>query len=91
MDSDRDAHLFVGVFDGSTGNDQLYVDGDLLVDADAGSETLTGLSIGRHQNLTVHGLNGGLALIGIFEGDVTQAAGWDEFRTWASNHYGVTL
>lgn len=83
-------HLFVTYFDGSTGNDTLEIDGVGTIDTNAGSGTIDGLTIG---NLIVSPGNcfkGNIALIGIYEGDITADGQWSNFTAWVDEHYGIT-
>lgn len=89
--SNTDPHLFVGRFDGSTGTETLSVDGTSAASGAGGVQTLTGLSIGRQWSSTSTGVNGAVALVGIYEGDVTSDPLWSGFYSWVSSHYGVTL
>jgi hypothetical protein len=88
--SDSSPHLFVGKFS-TSGNDLLRVDGGTVHDAEAGSQTLTGLTLGAHATLNTLGANGDIALVGVYEGDIEADGSWSSFETWAETHYGLTI
>lgn len=88
--ADNNPHLFVGVFDGSTGNETLYVDGTSTISANAGSAQLDGLRIGNLSAGTFS-CRGYIALIGIYEGDITADGSWSAFEAWVEEHYGLSI
>lgn len=87
------AHSYLLTFDGSTGNETLSIDGGAdVIAADAGSQTITGLSIGnRYDGHSARNWLGSIAFVGLYEGDITADGAWSDLQTWASDHYGVTL
>lgn len=87
---DSDPHLFVVTYDGSTGNDTLTIDGTLTIDADTGSQTLDGLTIGGNCNQQTAS-SADMALLGIYEGDITADAKWTDFVNWVEAHYGLSI
>ena len=84
------AHGVVATADGSTGNETITVAGTTYLNTNVGDDTISGLSIGKDTG-SAHVYNGTIALIGIYEGDVTADGSWSDFQTWASDHYGVTI
>lgn len=89
--ADNDPHLFVGVFDGSTGNETLNIDGATVISgSDAGSSQLDGLRIGNLSAGTFS-CRGNIALIGLYEGDITSDSLWPTFKAWVELHYGLTI
>lgn len=86
----NDADFGLTAFYSTSGNEVLTVDGVETVNAAAGSQTLTGLTIGENYA----GSNGGtwrVAFFGVYEGDITGDGSWADFQSWASSHYGVTI
>lgn len=85
----------VAKFDGSTGADTLTINGVLKVNANAGSQTLTGLTIGSNYLAAgasaISFLSGAVALVGIYEGDITADGAWDDFKAWVTSHYGIAI
>ena len=89
--SDTNPHLFVGYFDGSTGNERLDVDGTTVTSgSDAGSAQLDGLRIGNLRAGTFS-CEGHIAMLGIYEGDITADGSWGDFTTWVEDHYGLSI
>tara|TARA_R110002126_G_scaffold36734_3_gene111469 strand:- start:14479 stop:15252 length:774 start_codon:yes stop_codon:yes gene_type:complete len=87
------AHLVVAKFTGSTGNDTMALDGlSPTIDADSGPDQIDGLMLFAHPgNPTNEHLVGGIAFLGVFEGDITQDASYGDFKTWVGSHYGLTI
>lgn len=90
--ADNNAHLFVGQFDGTTGDngDGLFVDGTQVADGSAGSTQITSLCIGAYSS-TLSRVNGPISLVGLWEGDVMAESWWADFESWVSSHYGITI
>lgn len=84
-------HLWVGTFDGSTGNDTLTIDGSLRVNADAGSNQITGLTLGNRYDFFTSGSQGEYCFWAIYSGDVQSDPLWPAFEAWAASHYGLTI
>ena len=88
--SDTNDHLFVGWFDGSSGNEKLWVDGSLVVDGNAGVQTIGGITL-MADYAGGNNWAGDLSFVGVYEGDFTQDASYPDFISWASSHYGLTI
>lgn len=83
-------HLFRLGFDGSTSEDPLYVDEAKVTmsSTNAGSSQITGLTLSYGSGYN-HG--GAIALVGIYQGDITADTAWPDFTAWVTNHYGITI
>lgn len=94
QDSTEDAttgvHLFLAYYDGSTGSDKLKVDGDLLIDANAGSSQIQQLRLGNNEagNLA---LDGKTSLVGVYEGNLIGTAIESRLEDLIQSMYGGTL
>ena len=82
--------LFVRcLFDGSTGADKLYINESLEVNSNVGSNKIAGISLGGSD--LIGGLNGRMALVGLYQGDISGDGSWSALKTWVTAHYGITL
>lgn len=74
-------------------SDSLYLDGALKGTAAAGTDTISNIRLGYSQSggTTNLGIYGSIALLGIYEGDITADGNWSAFKTWAASHYGITI
>lgn len=80
--------LVVGWFDGGAANDWIDVDDVRSATGAAGAGQITGLTIGADQSGdTVIPWKGEIALLGIYEGDVTADPAWADFVAWVTDHY----
>lgn len=87
---DTSPHLLVGVFS-SSGGDTLHLDGALDATGDAGSTlNTTSVTLGRNADSTQY-WTGPIALIGIYNGDITADGSWADFESWVTSHYGITI
>ena len=59
--------------------------------ANAGSHTLTGITLGANYSISATRLTGSIAFAGIYEGDLTADAKFAAFKTWVASHYGITV
>lgn len=86
---DTNPHLFVSYW--NTGGDEtLSVDGVVVINTAAGSQALTGLTIGGP--LTgAYSCQGNIALVGLYEGDITADVAWADFVAWVESHYGLSI
>ena len=88
--SNTAVHGFRALFDGGTSTDYLHVDNVTTIAANVGPQTIDGITLGNYQN-------GGnvqcadLALVGIYEGDITADGSWAGMQSWVSSHYGVSI
>ena len=85
------AHLLTAFMSGSAVvNSRLDVDGTNVLDGDAGSNQITKFRLG-----TLHGddrhLQGAIAFVGVYEGDITTDGSFADLETWVEDHYGITI
>ena len=86
---DTAVHLHVGVSP-SSGNNQYQIDNGTADTASVNAVSLTGSHIGIAQTDSV-GLDGVLALVGYYSGDVRNDPGWSDFLVWAAATYGISI
>jgi hypothetical protein len=84
------ARLHLYRFD-TGGSDRLNLDGSgtATIDFDAGSHTIAGLMIGANITPASY-LAGEIAMIGLYQGDISAHGSWGDFKTWITSHYGIT-
>lgn len=82
-------HLFVATFDGSTGNETLTLDGTQIINANAGSNTLTGVTIGGRASGGQW--VGSIAFVAVVVGNAAAMGWWADFEAWVTSHYGITI
>lgn len=83
--------MSVTYFDGSTGNEKLWVDGNLVINANAGSgNDWAAVAIGNNI-VSEQPWDGPIAFVGIYEGDITADGNWAAFEAWVTSHYGITI
>jgi hypothetical protein len=85
-----DASFLSTFWTGGTGSENLTINGTSRISGDAGSQTLDGFSIGTDRADTGT-LTGEIALVGIYEGDITADGEYANFKTWVTDHYGITV
>lgn len=81
----------IAKFDGGTGSDVLIVEGSTVINANAGSQTLTGLAIGVNFTLGAYRHEGTIAFLGIYEGDIESDPAYADLKAWVLSHYGRVL
>lgn len=81
---DLNTHLWVGFFDGSTGNEQLWIDGSSTYTGNAGSNQFTGIMPGADWR-------GDIAFVGIYEGSFVDDANYSAFTDWVTATFGITI
>lgn len=84
------AQLLVVNYDGSSGVDELDVNGTNVVSGNAGSNIFDALTVGAAQSGAGE-MNGQIALFGLYDGDVRDDAEWSNFTSWVNSHYGITV
>lgn len=90
--SDTDPHLFLGKLSGASSD--VAVDGSAIYTADAGTGSLTLLSLGAgNSSTTVFGnfLNGDIAYAAVFTSDPTAQPEWADFVDYCENTVGLTI
>ena len=76
-----EAHFIRCTFDGSTGADKLYNNESLIVNSNAGSQQLTGgIKLMHWRTSNAQDWGGELALLGIYEGDITADGSWSDLH-----------
>lgn len=89
--SDSSAHCYVAKFAGASST--LHVDGVLRASGNAGTSSLTVLSVGAGNSSTsvfANYLNGFVHAVLIFDTDPTAQAEWDSFKAYAAT-LGITI
>lgn len=89
---DSNPHLFRGYANGASS--ALGIDGTTIATGNAGTNTLTRLTLGAGSNAVpafAANVTGHLAFAGIANGDVTTQTGWAAFKAWVAAHYGLTI
>ena len=81
-------HLFVMNADST---DTLTIDGVGVLSGNSGPDQIEGLILGHYFGTADASVGGNIALIGIYEGDITADGSWSDFETWAEDHYGLTI
>ena len=72
------------------GLDRFYVDGGLATSRTSGTNTFRGPSIGATYS-GARKMIGAIALLAVYEGDITADPAWSAMRSWVSYYYGVTI
>jgi len=79
----------------ATGGNTIYANGTLQA---SGSGTTNGVGTGRLGINAVPSSGAGIpngttkvALLGLYSGDITADSAWEDFKTWVTSHYGITI
>lgn len=92
--TDNVGHLVVGYMsDGATGS-QILVDGTSVATGNAGTFSLNQMCLGLARTsggAAANPLDGRLAYVGVFSGDVRTQPNWSLFKQWVAGYYGLTI
>lgn len=59
--------------------------------SNVGSDTSNGVTLGGYYGAGSFYVNVRIGFAGIYVGDITSHANWNDFKTWVSDFYGLTL
>lgn len=76
----------------TTANDLGLINETQRIAGNAGTGTgFDALAVGNRATDRAREMNGAMAFVGIYEGDITADGSWSDFKTWVTDHYGITL
>jgi len=79
-------------FISTSANDLGYINEVERIAGNAGTGTgFDAFALGNNPSTRSSELDGAVALVGIYEGDITADGSWADFKTWIDDHYGITL
>lgn len=85
------AHMSRCFYSGASGgNESIYINEALIATGDGGNQEATGLTLAAAFNASNKGAPD-VALIGIYEGDISADAFWSDFTAWVTAEYGISL
>lgn len=86
---DGNPHLFTSLFNGASS--LVERDGTTIVSGNAGTNTLSGLTLFAARTGETRPSAHKIAFAGVYNGDVRNDAGWADFEAWTETHYGLTV
>jgi hypothetical protein len=89
--ADTNANCFMGYYNGASS--RLEVNGTSVITGNPGAHSWDGLDMGYAIGASSSNfrLDGRIAFVGVYFGDVESDGGWATFKAWVGTYYGISV